>query len=71
MYKWYIKIYLDSGTEIYGIYESDLASSTRVCEKLFTGRENTINGIASMSGTNLFFNTSKVVAFEISDKNID
>ena len=70
MNKWYIKIYLDSGAEIQGIYKSNIVNSTEVCEKLFTGA-NTISGITSMTGGNLLFNTSKVSAFEIDAKEID
>lgn len=70
MNKWYIKIYLDSGSVVYGVYESDLTNSTEVCEKLFTGA-NVINGISSMTGGNLCFNTSKVSAVEIDIKDIN
>lgn len=66
MYTYDIKIYLDNGQKLYGIYKGEEMNTQQVAEKLFVGiRPNTINGITSTEGNNLFFNISHVVAFEI------
>lgn len=65
MYTYYMKIYLDGGSVIYGWYKGCETDTTQVSKKLFNGTANTFNGINSMTGSNLFFNISHVVAFEI------
>ena len=71
MYTYYMKIYLDNGSVLYGWYKGDEVNTTEVSQKLFNGVVNTVNGITSMTGSNLFFNISHVVAFEIDLKPIN
>lgn len=72
MNKWYMKLFMESGNILDGVYFGEETASNQVIEKLASGNANTINSINSIQdNTQLWFKVGSIEAILISSDKIE